>query len=49
MDLSFHCNHLLDYELDYELAIRSVISTRTVSDKRKILGKLLKKEVTSGK
>lgn len=41
---SFSVNHLLEPELDYELAIRSVITNRNVSDKRKILNKLLKKE-----
>lgn len=48
MDLSFHCNHLLDYELDYELAIRAVNSNRNVGEKRKMLGKLLRKEISSG-
>lgn len=44
----FSPNHLLDYELDYELAIRGVITQRNVTDKRKILGKLLKKERDAG-
>lgn len=48
--MSFFCiNHLLDYELDYELAIRSVITQRNVSEKRKILSKLIKKERSANK
>ena len=45
----FVVNHLLDFELDYELAIRSVITNRTVNDKRKILSKLIKKERDANK
>lgn len=44
MEEIFRPNHLLDYELDYELKIRSVVSQRNVSDKRKMLGTLLNKE-----
>lgn len=40
----FSVNHLLDYELDYELAIRSIVTHRNVNDKRKMLSKLLRKE-----
>ncbi|KAK0070931.1 hypothetical protein PV325_013837, partial [Microctonus aethiopoides] len=40
----FNTNHLLDFELDYELAIRNVVTTRTVNERRKILTKLLRKE-----
>lgn len=40
----FTVNHLLDFELDYELAIRSVVTQRNMNDKRKILSKLIKKE-----
>lgn len=45
----FAVNHLLDYELDYELAIRSVVTHRNVNDKRKILSKLLRKEKEANK
>lgn len=37
-------NYLLDYELDYELAIRNTLTNRNVQDKRKILKRLLDKE-----
>ncbi|CAH1183040.1 unnamed protein product [Ceutorhynchus assimilis] len=40
----FSVNHLLDYELDYELAVRCVETVRNVTDKRKMLTKLLRKE-----
>lgn len=49
MEESFRPNHLLDYELDYELKIRGVVSQRNVNDKRKILGTLLNKENVSKK
>ena len=45
----FQPNHLLDTELNYELAIRAVNSTRPVADRRKILRRLLGKEQTGGK
>lgn len=37
-------NHLLSNEINYELRIRGVVTGRDVSDKRKILGRLLNKE-----
>lgn len=49
MEDTFKPNHLLDYELDYELKIRGVVSQRNVSDKRKILSTLLNKENISKK
>lgn len=48
MDLEkFRVNHLLDYELEYELNIRFVYTERGVDDKRKMLSKLLKKELNN--
>lgn len=44
MEERFQVNHLRQKELEYELAIRGVHTTRGVDDKRKILGKLLSKE-----
>ncbi|KAG5876218.1 hypothetical protein JTB14_013971 [Gonioctena quinquepunctata] len=40
----FQVNHLLDFELEYELSIRGITTARTVADKRKILTRLLSKE-----
>lgn len=40
-------NHLVEFELNYELAIRKLSTTRNVSDKRKILGRALAKEKDS--
>lgn len=40
----FQPNHLLEFELDYELKIRVASSPRNVAEKRKILGRLLRKE-----
>lgn len=45
MDIEqFQANHLLDFELENELASREISTSRCVADKRKILSKLLKKE-----
>lgn len=44
MEERFQVNHLRQKELEYELAIRGVHTTRGVDDKRKILAKLLSKE-----
>lgn len=50
MDETYKPNHLLAEELDYELKIRSVISSKNQQDKRKILTRLLEKEsATPGK
>lgn len=46
MDIySFQTNHLLEYELDYELKIRLLTSQRTVADKIKIFSRLRKGEL----
>lgn len=44
MEGRFQVTHLRQKELDYELAIRGVFTTRAVDEKRKILTKLLSKE-----
>lgn len=41
---NFKANHLVESELDYELALRCMSTTRNVADKRKILGRVLAKE-----
>lgn len=41
---NFQPNHLLEYELDYELKIRLLTSHRTVADKRKIFSRIQKRE-----
>lgn len=41
---NFRANHLLESELDYELSLRGMTTTRIVADKRKILGRVLAKE-----
>lgn len=43
----FKVNHLLEDELDYELKIRGTASSRNVTDKRKILTRLLGREKNS--
>lgn len=49
MEDTFRPNHLLLEELEYELNIRNVVSSRSQQDKRKILSRLLEKErVRSG-
>lgn len=47
MEETFKPTHLLIDELDYELKIRSVVSNRIMQDKRKILTRLLEKEIAS--
>lgn len=49
MEEAFRPNHLLDYELEYELKIRAVVTQRNVADKRKMLATLLAKERDSKK
>lgn len=49
MEEVFRPNHLLDYELEYELKIRAVVTQRNVVEKRKMLGLLLQKERDSNK
>lgn len=44
MEDTFRPNHLLLEELEYELNIRNVVSSRSQQDKRKILNRLLEKE-----
>lgn len=45
---TFYPHHLLVNELDYELAIRNVVTSRTVNEKRKILHRLLAREARPG-
>lgn len=44
---TFKANHLIETELDYELLIRKLTSSRPVAEKRKILSRVLAKEKTS--
>lgn len=46
MEERFYVNHLRKEELEYELAIRGVFTSRGVNDKRTILSKLLSKETS---
>lgn len=48
MTENFNPNHLLINELDYELAIRNVVTTRNMQEKRKILSRLLAREPSPG-
>lgn len=41
---TFQVNHLHDFEVAYELAIRKTKTTRNLNDQRKILRRLLAKE-----
>lgn len=49
MEEAFRPSHLLDYELNYELRIRSIFTERNVQEKRKMLSTLLYKEKTANK
>lgn len=44
---SFKANHLIESELDNELSITKLTTSRSVSDKRKISRRALAKEKTS--
>lgn len=48
MEQSFKINHLLLPEINYELKIRETFTDKPMSDKRKILGRLLAKEKQQG-
>jgi len=49
MEEGLRPSHLLDYELNYELKIRSIETERNVQEKRKMLSTLLYKEKQSNK